>query len=137
MLDTGDRHYCSMCAKLFELATVKGYDSVEFVNRLMNSQIGNDVIFNRENTNIWLGESYVLSVIEEYVNPPHGNTLDGDFMHWVGYIFMYWHIYYRETASDIIRQAPMDVLIKSYNGLHCLSNELAIENLKELSRANA
>ena len=135
MLDTSDRHYCSMCAKLFELSVVEGYDSIDFVNKLMNSEVGNDVIFNSGNTNIWLGETYVLSIIDEYVNPAKGEALDADFMHWVGYIFMYWHILYREKASDIIRQAPMDVLIKSYVGLHCQSNELAIENLKELANA--
>lgn len=127
-----DLHYCRMCAKLFELSVIKGYDSYDFTDSLMTSRLGNEIIFNRSNTNIWLGETYVMSVIEEDISLKKGEPLESEFMHWVGYLFMYWHMTYGTCALEIIERAPMHVLVKSYTGLHCLSPELAIENLNEL-----
>ena len=76
--------YCDMSADLFVRSAEQGYDSEEFINRLMHSELGKQ-------------------------------------------------LYPGDSAEDIIRQAPMDMLRKSYAGLHVMSFEDAIKNIKEMA----
>ena len=58
-------------------------------------------------------------------------------MSWIGYLFACWNLTYEEDApKDIIRQAAVDVLALSYQGLHVMSFEDAIKELKNIYREN-
>lgn len=126
-----DIHYCNMCSKLFILANKKGYDSYDFIEKIMSSELAKH-LFDTNDTTIWIGESYVLETIESMIEiNKSGKQLSDDCMEWIGYLYKYWnYLYPNETPSDILKQAPVNVLETSYVGLHCLSCEMAIEDLK-------
>ncbi len=124
-------HYCNMCSRLFLLANEKGYDSKKFVEKLMNSEIAQH-LFDREDSTIWIGETYVMGIINDELKFVNGKVISDDIMEWIGYLFKYWSYLYNEYPSDMIKQAPFDILIDSYVGLHCLSCEMAIEDLKAM-----
>ena len=58
-------------------------------------------------------------------------------MSWIGYLFACWNFTYDyDTPKDMIRQAPVEVLILAYQGLHVLSFEDAIKELKNIYKEN-
>lgn len=129
--DKVDIHYCNMCSRLFVLANERGYDSIKFIERLMKSDIATH-LFDNEDSSIWIGETYVMGVVDDELHFVQGDTIDNDIMEWIGYLFKYWSYLTGELPSDIMEQAPVQTLIDSYTGLHCLSCEMAVEDLKEL-----
>ncbi len=55
-------------------------------------------------------------------------------MEWTGYLFKVWSLTYPEdTPEEMLRQAPVEVLESMYVGLHVMSFEMAIEDLKQLA----
>lgn len=60
-----------------------------------------------------------------------------DLMSWIGYLFACWNLTYADdTPKDMIEQAPVDVLVLTYQGLHVLPFEDAIKELKNIYKAN-
>ena len=56
-----------------------------------------------------------------------------DLMSWVGYLFACWNLtYVDDRPKDMLRQAPVDVLTLTYQGLHVLSFEDAMKELKNI-----
>ncbi len=124
---------CEMSGDLFVLAGKHGYDSRQFINKLMNSMCG-DLLYRWDSCQMWLGDTYVLSELEQEVSFEQGEVINEAVMYWIGYLFRYWSFEYKEdSAKEILRQAPIDVLLASYQGLHTLFWDEAIERLKEIT----
>ncbi len=124
--------FCNMSGKLFMLANEKGYESEAFIERLMNSQVGEHLYYSPY-TDLWIGETYIMAVLEDEVELRTGVCLSDDFMYWTGYLFKVWSLTYpEETAKDMLMQAPPKILRQMFGGLHVMSYEQAILELKEL-----
>lgn len=123
--------YCEMSAKLFVLANRRGYDSKGFIDILMSSELAKH-IFNKIDNSMWLGETYVMSSLEVEADIPKGDMLPDDLMYWIGYLYRVWSLTYDDTPEEILAQASVTVLIQMYQGLHVMSYEMAIEDLKAL-----
>lgn len=124
--------FCNMSGKLFVLANEKGYESEAFIESLMNSQVG-EHLYHSPYTDLWIGETYIMAVLEDEVELRTGVCLSDDFMYWTGYLFKVWSLTFpEETAKDMLRQAPPKILRQMFGGLHVMSYEQAILELKEL-----
>ncbi len=124
--------FCNMSGKLFVLANEKGYESEAFIENLMNSQVG-EHLYHSPYTDLWIGETYIMAVLEDEAELRTGVCLSDDFMYWTGYLLKVWSLTYpEETAKDILMQAPPEVLRQMFGGLHVMSYEQAILELKEL-----
>ena len=54
-------------------------------------------------------------------------------MYWAGYLFKVWSfVYPDETPVEMLEQAPVDTLRQMFLGLHVMSYEQAVEDLKDL-----
>lgn len=127
--------YCEMCARLFVLANQKGYSSEDFVSKLMNSELA-EHLFNKYDNAMWLGETYVMSSLEFETQIESGNTLSDDVMYWFGYLYRVWSLTYDDRPKEIYKQAPFNVMSQMFMGLHVMSYEMAIEDLKEMYKQN-
>lgn len=127
---------CKMSAELFLLSCKKGYDSKKFIEKVMNSETG-DLLYRANSCQMWLGDTYVMSELEQETAFEKGKVINEEVMYWIGYLFRYWSLMYSEdSAKDIFIQAPYEVLISSYQGLHTLYWDEAIENIKEIYSEN-
>ena len=78
-----------------------------------------------------------MEVFEDEVTLETGETLSDDFMYWAGYLFKVWSLTYpEEKAAEMLKQAPVDTLRQMFLGLHVMSYEQAIEDLKDLYKSN-
>ena len=124
--------YCEMAAKLFVLANKKGYDSHAFIESLMKSELS-EHLFNKIDNAMWLGETYVMSCLEAETEIPKGKSLPDDVMYWIGYLYRVWSLTYDDAPKEILQQAPVDTLSRMFLGLHVMSYEMAIEDLKAMN----
>ena len=121
---------CEMSARLFILSCKKGYDSRDFIDKLLSSDLAVHM-YHDEISSIWLGEKYLMETLEEEVKIKKGEVLSADFMEWAGYLYRVWSIDYpQETPKDMLEQGPCEVLQQMYLGTHVMSYEMAIQNVK-------
>jgi hypothetical protein len=121
-----------MSGRLFALSVKRGYDSVDFVDKLMHSELAQH-LYKKEQSPLWLGEAYLMSTLETECTINQGTSYDIDMMEWAGWIFKYWSIAYPDdTPVNIYTQAPIQKLKNMYIGLHVMSPDLQIEDIKEL-----
>ena len=85
----------------------------------------------------WAGEEYLLEeVIDEagdrFEKP--GEVYSEELIYWIGYIYRYWHYVTGESSKEIYKQAPVETMKRNYLMFHTMAPELAIEDLKEISR---
>lgn len=130
-----DHSLCRQSAKLFLLANERNADSVKFAERLFHSEIA-PVFYNKDLPTNWLGETYVMSVLEDELHFEKGETFSDDVMYWAGYLYRVWSLLYDDTPEEIITQAPLSLLNRMFQGLHVMSYEMAIEDLKNLYHEN-
>ena len=128
---TVDHSLCSMSAKLFVLANKKHFDSVKFIYTLFDSEIA-PIFYNNDLPTNWLGETYVMSVMDHELHFEAGATLSDDFMYWAGYLYRVWSLLYDDKPAEMIKQADPETLQEMFVGLHVMSYEMAIQDLKEL-----
>ena len=57
-----------------------------------------------------------------------------DILYWIGYLYRYWHYYTNEDSRKIYKQAPVGTMKRNYLMFHTMAPELAIEDLKEISK---
>jgi hypothetical protein len=123
---------CEMSADLFVHSIKKGYDSRDFIEKLMNSETA-IYLYDKADTQMWLGSNYILQTLEQEVKIEKGEQFPEEIMSWIGYLFACWNLSYeKDFPEDMIRQAPVDVLLLAYQGLHVLSFEDAIIELKNI-----
>ena len=123
---------CKIQAKLFALAYGSGYDPRAFAAAFMDSAAveGLDADYDRMQ---WAGEEYILQEVVEsagLTKEPSSDDVSAEALFWAGYLYRYWHFVTGETSRQIYAQAPIDVLLDVYPGMHALSPEMAIEDLK-------
>lgn len=123
---------CEMSADLFVQSVKRGYDSKDFIEKLMKSETATH-LYNKTDTQMWLGSNYIMETLEQEVQIKKGEIYPEDLMSWIGYLFACWNFTYADdTPKDMIKQAPVEVLILAYQGLHVLSFEDAIRELKNI-----
>ena len=128
---------CDVQGKLFELAWRKGFDMSVFVPTFMKSRTA-ALIDSTYNHLQWAGEAYILEEFVAETGLKHGRarrSLPPQHLFWAGYLYRYWHCMTGETSAEIHATAPYRTMAGMYAGYHTLSNELAIENLKEDAKA--
>ena len=77
-----------------------------------------------------------MAVLEDETAMKAGECLSDDFMYWCGYLFKAWNLTYpEETPKEMLKQAPAAVLRQMFLGLHVMSYEQAILELKDLYRS--
>lgn len=127
---------CDIQGRLFELSADKKLDSAAFVKTFMVSQTAKD-LDSKYNRMQWAGEEYLL---EEIISDAgdiltaNGETFPKDVLYWIGYIYRYWHYYTDEDSAKIYKQAPVETMKRNYLMFHTMAPEVAIEDLKEISR---
>ena len=123
---------CEMSADLFVQSAKKGYDSKDFIEKLMKSETA-IYLYDKADTQMWLGSNYIIETLEQEVKIDKGKTYPEDLLSWIGYLFACWNLTYADdTPRDMIEQAPVDVLTLTYQGFHVLSFEDAIKELKSI-----
>lgn len=128
-------YLCKASGDLFVETVKNGFDSVRFAEKLFHSGIA-AVFYNNWTSANWLGEKYVLEVLDHELHFEKGVTLQEDFMFWAGYLYRAWSLTYDEAPEEIYRQASIETLRQMFLGLHVMSYQMAIEDLKEMYRAN-
>lgn len=127
---------CEMSADLFVQSAKKGYDSKDFIEKLMKSETAT-YLYDKADTQMWLGSNYIIDTLEQEVVIDKGEIYPEDLLSWIGYLFACWNLTYEnDMPRDMIEQAPVDVLALAYQGLHVLSFEDAIKELKEIYKEN-
>lgn len=53
---------CEMSAELFGRSIEKGYDSKDFIEKLMNSETA-EHLYNKMDTQMWLGVNYIIDTL--------------------------------------------------------------------------
>ena len=123
---------CEMSAELFVQSVKRGYDSKDFIEKLMKSETATH-LYNKTDTEMWLGSNYIMETLEGEVQIEKGKVYPEDLMSWIGYLFACWTFTYPDDKpKDMIEQAPVEVLTLAYQGLHVLSFEDAIIELKNI-----
>lgn len=125
---------CDIQGRLFELSVDKGFNSEIFIKEFMNSDIA-EYLDSSFNFYQWAGEQYILEDLNDrYKLIIDNKAYSKETMYWIGYIYRYWHFYTSESSKDIYKQAKAKTMNSNYLIFHTLSNELAIDNLKEIYR---
>ncbi len=120
---------CSIQGRLFELSARRGFASNEFIKAYMNSDVA--AKFNSSyDRSQWMGEEYLLAELSQRYQLIEGKTYSTDVMFWMGYAYAYWSIVYGDSCKNIIKMAGPRVMAENYAGLHTVSTDMAIQDLK-------
>ena len=120
---------CSIQGRLFELSARKGFASNELVKAYMNSEIA--AKFNSAyDRSQWMGEEYLLDELIQTCHLTQGEVYSYDVMFWMGYTYAHWSIVYGDPCNKIIKMANPKVMAENYAGLHTVSVDLAVQDLK-------
>ncbi len=120
---------CSIQGRLFELSARQGFASDEFVKAYMNSEVA--AKFNSAYDRYqWMGEEYLLEELIQTYCLKKGELYSSDIMFWMGYTYAHWSIVYGDSCKNIIKMAGPRVMFENYAGLHTVSTDLAIQDLK-------
>ena len=127
---------CDIQGRLFELSADNNYGSANFVKVFMTSEVAKalDSTYNRMQ---WAGEEYLLEELVDVAGDKlskGGEIFSKDILYWMGYLYRYWHYYTKEDSVKIYKQAPVATMKRNYLMFHTMAPELAIEDLKEISR---
>lgn len=127
---------CDIQGRLFELSADHSYESTSFIKAFMNSEVAKalDSTYNRMQ---WAGEEYLLEELEDIAGDnltKEGEIYSKDILYWIGYLYRYWHYYTNEDSRKIYKQAPVGTMKRNYFMFHTMAPELAIEDLKEISK---
>lgn len=127
---------CDIQGRLFELSADNNYGSANFVKIFMTSEVAKalDSTYNRMQ---WAGEEYLLEELVDVAGDKlskEGEIFSKDILYWMGYLYRYWHYYTKEDSVKIYKQASVATMKRNYLMFHTMAPELAIGDLKEISR---
>ena len=127
---------CDIQGRLFELSADNNYGSANFVKMFMTSEVAKalDSTYNRMQ---WAGEEYLLEELVDVAGDKlskDGEIFSKDILYWMGYLYRYWHYYTKEDSVKIYKQASVATMKRNYLMFHTMAPELAIGDLKEISR---
>ncbi len=129
-----ERQLCDIQGRLFERSLEKGLDSIDFIDKFMNSESCAylDMPYDRLQ---WAGEEYILENLLDETDVRVAGILFGkEELFWAGYVYRYWHLITGESSRDIYKQADASRMKDCYLGFHALDVVMAIEDLKEINR---
>ena len=135
-MDALELKLCDIQGRLFELFAGTEYDAESLVKAFMNGEIAKnlDSEYNRMQ---WAGEEYLLEELVDVAGDKlskEGELFSKDILYWMGYLYRYWHYYTKEDSVKIYKQASVATMKRNYLMFHTMAPELAIEDLKEISR---
>lgn len=121
---------CRKQALIFEISAERGWDSYKFIRRWMNSDVRScldhdDPAFSSQS------RYYLLEVFEEDNSMESGETYDIDMMHWLGYLYSYWHYAYEVMSKEILAMITPEDILKNYDVLHTQSNKYTLDWIYE------
>lgn len=120
---------CSIQGRLFELSARQGFASDEFVKAYMDSEVA--AKFNSAYDRYqWMGEEYLLDELIQTYCLTQGEVYSSDVMFWMGYTYAHWSIVYGDPCNKIIKMANPKVMAENYAGLHTVSVDMAVQDLK-------
>ena len=127
---------CDIQGRLFELSVDNNYGSANFVKVFMTSEVAKalDSTYNRMQ---WAGEEYLLEELVDVAGDKlskEGEIFSKDILYWMGYLYRYWHYYTKEDSVKIYKQASVATMKRNYLMFHTMAPELAIGDLKEISK---
>ena len=127
---------CDIQGRLFELSSDNNYGSANFVKAFMTSEVAKalDSTYNRMQ---WAGEEYLLEELVDVAGDKlskEGEIFSKDILYWMGYLYRYWHYYTKEDSVKIYKQASVATMKRNYLMFHTMAPELAIGDLKEISK---
>ena len=131
-MDSIQLKLCDIQGRLFELSA--GYASEDFIRDFMNSEIAEhlDSPYNKLQ---WMGEEYLLDELKDEKDlNQEGEKYNPEVLYWIGYLYRYWACSRNERSRKIYRQAPAKTMKRNYMAFHTLDPEMAIDDLKEISR---
>lgn len=120
-------------SKLFILSNRKGYDSYDFIEKFMLSDTCRKMDRPYDHLQ-FAGEAYIMETFLEEINDnvlKSNKNFNEDILDWIGYTYRYWYFYTNETSKEIYKQADVKTMVAIYDAYHCLSEEMAIDRLKE------
>lgn len=122
---------CEVQGRLFENSVKAGYDSVEFIEKFMNSETARHLDMDYDRLQ-WMGEQYLLSELDDEVHLKKGKTLNPEMMFWTGYLYRFWHYYTKESSREIVQIADSDTMRGCWYGYHTLDPKMAVDRLKNI-----
>ena len=123
---------CDIQGRLFERST--DYASEGFIRDFMNSRVAEhlDSPYNKLQ---WMGEEYLLEELaEEKSLTREGEKFNPEILYWIGYLYRYWACSRKESSKKIYHLAPAKTMKRNYLAFHTFDPEIAIDDLKEISR---
>ncbi len=120
-------------ANIFEKTGAMELDSENFIRFFMNSETCRQLDMNYSHM-CFAGEAYIMEeLLDEGKNRiiKSSDTFSGDELHWIGYIYRYWHYYTGESSAEIYKQADAKALKAVYPAYHTLDCRLAVDRIKE------
>ena len=123
---------CDIQGRLFERSLYKGLDSVDFIDKYMNSNTCDflDMPYDRLH---WAGEEYIMeNLLDETAVRLMGENFSNEELYWTGYVYRYWHFLVGESSREIYVQAKARRMRSCFPGFHTLDVVMAIDNLKEI-----
>lgn len=82
---------CEMSADLFVQSVKNGYDSKDFIEKLMCSDTAT-YLYDKTYTQMWIGSNYIIQTLEQEVTIERGKQYTEDLMAWTGYLFACWNL---------------------------------------------
>ena len=125
-----------MSANMFVEALRKGYDLYELYEYALTSETGS-IVYCPIQTGQWCGAKYVLSLFEfeHEFKQGDGHIKNEDVIYWIGYLLRFWNFYRpQDSSEDIYNMLSLDDWFGFYSGFHCLSPEMAIDDMVAWSK---
>ena len=131
-MDSIQLKLCDIQGRMFERSTP--YASEGFIRDFMTSDVAAhlDSPFNKLQ---WMGEEYLMEELEDEKKlSTEGEKYSPEVLYWIGYLYRYWACTRNEPSRKIYRQAPAKTMKRNYLAFHTFDPEVAIDDLKEISR---
>lgn len=121
---------CKTQARLFENASLSGYDAEKFIDIFMNDELAERLDSPYDDAQ-WRGEGYLLEDLTARKNVPTGKEKDWkpEAMFWAGYTYRWWQRNRGTSSKEIVEIAPPDVMLGSWYGLHTVDFGQAVDEL--------
>lgn len=121
---------CRKQALIFEISVERGWDSYRFIRKWMNSEVRAQ-LDNEDPALVSQSRYYLLEMFDEDNSIGSGETYDIDMMHWLGYLYSYWHYVHEVTSKEILEMMTPEDILKNYDVLHTQSNKYTLDWIYE------
>lgn len=134
-MDETDRHiYAKMSGQLFELSVDKGYSSIDFVETIFNSKVGNYIYaYTYGSVQYWLLHTYTMARLEEELTFKKGTKeedfINKDVMWYAGYLYSYWATHHEIEAREMYKLAPLELIDRRFGFYHTQGYAYVIQDI--------